>query len=141
MTGETHPEAIINLIMQFFMVTLLLFGYWLFKIRKYMYHGVMAVALTLLHAISFFYNMVPVFISELGHFIGELSEPIVALTIAHSVLGVVAEILTIYLVLRWAIHRFDIKRCVTKLGMRLTFYVWITALFSGILIFVSHLME
>jgi len=51
----------------------------------------------------------------------------------HAVLGTLVEILGIYLVLRWVLHRIDTKFCFgRKLLMKITFVLWLAELLLGV---------
>jgi hypothetical protein len=135
LSGEIDFGANVTLVLQIVILVLLIYGYRLFKARRYRNHGIVTVVATVLHTVSIVVVMIPMLLPDARHFVSAFLEPASIINLVHAGLGSVAEILAIYLVVRWAIHDFNVKGCAGKIRMSLTFYIWILALISGIIVY------
>lgn len=135
MSGEIDFGANATLVLQIVILAFLIYGYRLLKAHNYRNHGIITGVATILHTVSIVVVMIPLLLPDAKSFISAFLEPASLINLVHAGLGSVAEILAIYLVVRWAIHDFDVKGCVGKIRMSLTFYIWMLALISGIILY------
>ena len=128
--------ADLDLVLQISILILLLAGIAIAKLkRKFNRHGaLMGIALAL-NTISIIVVMLPSFLSFSGLF-ANLSTP-AAVVITHAILGVLVEVLGIWLVVNWIGRRGNIKSCVGKKNlMRVTLLLWFLELIIGIYVYV-----
>ncbi|UCH31333.1 MAG: DUF420 domain-containing protein [Candidatus Bathyarchaeota archaeon] len=128
--------ADLNLVFQISILILLFVGILIARRkRKFKRHGaLMGIALTL-NTISIVIVMLPSFLSFSGLF-ADLSTP-AAIVITHAVLGVLVEVLGVWLVANWLVRSDNIKGCVGKRNlMRATLLLWSIELFVGIYVYI-----
>jgi uncharacterized membrane protein YozB (DUF420 family) len=129
---NTPVLADLNLLIQIAIFIILIFGWYLKSKRRYVKHGVIMGIGLVFHTISIFAVMVPSLLSMKGIFENPFS-PITLVTIAHSVLGSLVEILGIWLVGRWALNTKKIDVCLKKKNiMRVVASLWILELLLGL---------
>jgi len=124
-----------NLVFQIVILALLFVSLVLKKKRNYFLHGSTMLIATVLNAFSFILVMGPSFLG-LGQLIVDRPLFVVSVaTVAHGILGAVAEILALWVVVSWRL-RSSTKYCARKRKvMRVTIVLWLIALFSGILLY------
>ncbi len=130
-------SADLTLLLQIAVFLVFLIGFVLVKTRRnYAKHGaIMGVAIAL-HTVSILIVMVPSMLSSGGLFENLLGT--LQLTIlAHAALGILVEILGLYVVLAWALRYKDVKPCFKrKTIMRVLAVLWTIALILGIYVYI-----
>jgi uncharacterized membrane protein YozB (DUF420 family) len=139
--GFFNPKAPftadINLLFQIFILILLVGGVAIARLRrKFREHGAtMGIAVTL-NTLSIITVMIPSLLSFRGLLSNPFSHPALV-AISHVVLGILVELLGIWLVVTWAVHRRDLIACVKrKNAMSATVLLWVIELLLGIYIYV-----
>lgn len=127
------PET--NLVFQMVILIIILASFALKKIRSYFLHGATMLIAAVLNLFSFALVMWPS-LSSLREYIISFPLTRLSLTIViHAFLGATAEVLAIFIVASWRLQS-STKNCVRKKKMmRVTFVLWIAALFFGILLY------
>jgi hypothetical protein len=115
---------------QLVILGLLLYGYHRFKFKhKLRDHGIIFTVATVLNTAAILFLMLPGFpLTDLET--GSI-DTTVAIILVHAVLGGVAEILAVWIVIRWHWNKRDFKKCKGKTVMNLTYFSWLTALAMG----------
>ena len=138
--GLFNPNAYflsdVNLLLQLAILVVLILAF-LFKSKQsYLKHGAtMGIAVSL-HTILIFAIMVPSFASLMGS-LGNLSGASALAILSHAVLGSAVEILGLYLVLAWALHRWNVKVCFgNKRFMKPTIILWLIEIALGTYVYV-----
>jgi len=105
------------------------------KKRDYSLHGSAMMIAAMLNAFSFIWVMGPSLLNLEQLVVDKPLNIISVATMAHAILGAIAEILAIWIVVSWRL-RSSTKYCVRKRRiMRVTMVLWLIALFSGILLY------
>ena len=128
--------ADLNLIFQISILALLVAGIFLVRRkRKFKIHGSLIGIAVILNTASIVTVMLPSFLSFSGLFVDLSTSAVIVIT--HAVLGVLVEVLGIWLVANWIFQRANIKGCVGKKNlMRATLLLWSIVLFVGIYVYV-----
>ena len=139
--GLFNPNATFSadftLLLQIVIFVVLLAGFVMARVKRgYLKHGVIMGVAVALHTISILIVMVPSLLSSGGLFenwAGSLS----LAGASHAVLGVLVEILGVYLVLTWALHPKDTKPCFKrKTTMRAVLVCWLIELILGVYVYI-----
>jgi uncharacterized membrane protein YozB (DUF420 family) len=105
--------------------------------HNYPAHGATMGTAIALHTVSIFAIMVPSFV-DITHIFGNLVIPVELAIICHAILGSVVEVIGIYLVIFWTLHRWNAKVCLrNKRLMTCTFILWLMELALGILVYIQ----
>jgi len=128
--------ADLNLVFQISILILLIAGISIARLKhKFNRHGALMGIAIILNTISIIIVMLPSFLSFSGLF-ADLSTP-AAIVITHAILGVLVEVLGIWLVANWIFRRKNIRGCVGKKNlMRATLLLWSIELFVGIYVYI-----
>jgi uncharacterized membrane protein YozB (DUF420 family) len=127
----------LTLLLEIVVFLVFLAGFVLVKARRdYAKHGpIMGVAIAL-HTVSILGVMVPSLLSSGGLFENLLGS-LQLVILAHATLGILVEILGLYVVLAWALHYKDVKPCFKrKRIMRVLAVLWTIALILGIYVYI-----
>lgn len=120
----------IDIAVQLVILALLSFGYYRYKMNhKFKDHGIIFTIATVLNTGAIFLLMLP-------HLSSRLSEAIsldtdLLILVVHSVTGTIAEVLAVFIVMRWYLHHKDTKVCMGKTLMKATFILWLISLSIG----------
>jgi uncharacterized membrane protein YozB (DUF420 family) len=138
--GLFNPNAFflsdVNLLLQLAILVVLILAVF-FRFRKnYLRHdATMGIAVTL-HTILIFAIMVPSFASLVAS-VGNLLATSMFVIISHAVLGSLVELLGLYLVLAWALNRWNVKVCHgNKRFMKPTIILWLIEIALGTYVYV-----
>jgi uncharacterized membrane protein YozB (DUF420 family) len=128
--------ATLSLVIQLVVLVLLITAYMFKRQKNYRQHGLLMFLAVILHAVIVFLIMVPSFnaivFTETG-----LSLIIIALSVIHGILGIVALALGIWIVAAWRL-RTSLQHCAPKRKiMRVTIIAWLTAIALGIILYFS----
>lgn len=138
--GLFNPNAFflsdVNLLLQLAILVALILAFFFKSRQRYLRHGAtMGIAVTL-HTVLIFAIMVPSFASLVGSF-GNLLAPSALMILTHGVLGSLVELLGLYLVLAWALHRWNVKVCHgNKRFMKPTIILWLIEIALGTYVYI-----
>jgi uncharacterized membrane protein YozB (DUF420 family) len=125
-------EAQTNLVFQIVILVLLFVSLILKKRRSYFLHGSTMMIAAILNAVSFMLVMGPS-ILNLGQLVVDKPLDIISVaTMAHGVLGAVAEFLAVWVVVSWRLRSSTTYCAGRRRAMRVTLVLWLIALFLGI---------
>jgi uncharacterized membrane protein YozB (DUF420 family) len=131
--------ATLSLVLQ--IVTLIILGLGISAkvLGRFFLHGSVMFVAVIVHAVSFLLVMGPSLFSLIGEsrLFSDLSTEVSATILVHAGLGVIAEILGIWLVFSWRFRPPSGTCMGKKLIMRSTLVLWISALLLGIWIYFS----
>ena len=133
---ELTTLSYLDLMLQVGILVVLVFDYLVLREKNLKRHGVLMTGLFAINTVSVVAIMLPPF---LGHTAEILENALAAeslLFLSHHVLGLIAEILGGFLVLRWLLKSF----CKGKTLMRATMATWIVSILLGIVLFAWHLI-
>ena len=121
----------LTLIIQIIIFIVLAIGLFFKRKVRYAKHGALMGIAVALHTISIVAAMVPSFSGFEGStFLGQI------ITI-HAIMGILVEILGVWLVIAWLLHAKDIKTCTKKKNvMRIIVGLWLLDLILGVYIYV-----
>jgi uncharacterized membrane protein YozB (DUF420 family) len=124
--------ATINLSLQIAVFFLLMGGYKLKRMKKFRQHGIAMFTAVVLHTISILVIMIPSFSVIIP---GSFPVIVLAVTSLHGILGILTEILGVFIVASWRL-RTSLQYCTPKKKlMRFTLILWLSALILGILVY------
>ncbi|UCE43629.1 MAG: hypothetical protein JSV57_04530 [Candidatus Bathyarchaeota archaeon] len=125
--------ADLNLLFQIFIFILLVGGIAIAKLRrKFSQHGAMMGVAATFNTVSILIVMIPSLLGFRGLLSNPLSNPALVV-ISHAIVGILVEILGIWLVVTWAVNRRNLKACVRrKSAMRTTVVLWGIELLLGL---------
>jgi len=134
---QAGTAADVNLILQLALLGLLLVGRMRVKEKNYAQHGwFMAVAVAL-NAVLIVVVMLPSLLLGLGFIAAYPTNPASITTVIHGLLGVAAELLGIYLVLKWRFTK-NVAECMkNKRLMVPTMALWTITVILGVLIYLQ----
>lgn len=131
-----QTAATISLILQITALVLLFAGVGLKVRKKFRQHGIVMLTAVVLHTIIILAWMVPSFSASVPGSIN-LADIIVVTILVHAFMGIVADLLGIWLVASWRL-RADMKTCFAKKNlMRVTMTLWLITLFLGIVLYLK----
>ena len=124
--------ATVSLVLQIIILFLLFGGYGLKAKKKFRQHGIVMLVAVVLHTITILAVMFPSFRAIMT---GDVPILISTITSIHGVLGIVAEVLGIWIVASWRL-RTSLQYCMPKKKwMLLTIISWLTAIILGVIIY------
>jgi len=138
--GLFNPHAFflsdVNLLLQLAIFVLLMLAVFFKSKQNYLKHGAtMGIAVTL-HTVLIFSIMVPSFTSLMSSF-RKLLWTSALVILLHAGLGSLVEILGLYLVLAWALNRWNAKVCIgNKRFMNPTIILWLIEIALGAYVYV-----
>jgi uncharacterized membrane protein YozB (DUF420 family) len=134
--GMSYVElAETNLVLQIVAFVMVLMSYWFKRMKKYILHGrTMLVALVLTLA-SLFLVMLPSFLSLSESIIASTVTTAFLLAMVHASLGLVVEVLAIFLVGSWHLQKSTSNCIRRKKVMRVTMILWTATFILGVLLF------
>ncbi len=126
-----------NLVFQTIILVVIFASLLLKNRRKFFLHGSTMMIAVILNALSLIMVMGPSLLDLRQSVINRPISTISLATLTHVSLGTLAEILGVWVILSWRL-RSSIQHCVRKKKMmQVTFALWLIAMFSGILLYVS----
>lgn len=129
----------LNLILQIIILFVLLVSVMFAKRRDFRKHGSLMGLVVILNAISFFIVMGPSLIGNADLIQREFYSVGVLITLAHAVIGGLAEILGVWLVGEWLLRSSKTMACAgRKKLMRAAVSLWFIAIISGISLYVIY---
>ncbi|MCJ7423195.1 hypothetical protein MUP01_02865 [Candidatus Bathyarchaeota archaeon] len=126
------PQA--NMIVQIALLVLLLVSLGLKRRHKYLLHGATMLIAVLLSVFSLLLIMLPSLFS-LEIIKTQPLHILSVITLTHVAVGVLADLLALLLVASWVLQP-SVQKCARrKRLMRITLWLWLTALFVGVLFY------
>lgn len=135
--GTTFVLVTASLIVQIAVLSLLIYGYLLYRNSKFRQHGTFMAIAVITQIFAVFIIMVPSFVLAVFPFyiIPHTLELTSIVSLLHEVTGGLAFALGAWFVASWRFRR-DFKGCFNKRKLMLaTLIVWVTALFFGITLY------
>ncbi len=126
----------LNLVFQIAIVALFGVGIGVKLTGRSLLHGKLMLVAFLLNAGSLFFIMLPLLLTGIPIF-QVYFDAYAAIVIAHHAIGLLAFVLSLFLVSRFVRARFTLKLCRGKWLMRLTATLWATALVLGLYLYLS----
>jgi hypothetical protein len=127
---DTGLASDVDIMVQLVILGLLLYGYHRFKFRhKLRDHGLIFTVATVLNTATILFLMIPDFL--LNHLQEATIDVTFLVILVHVAFGGIAEILAVWIVIRWYWNGKSFKKCEGKRVMRLTYSAWLTALAIG----------
>lgn len=126
-----------SMIIQFFVLALLFYGYWLYRHKAFHRHGMVMASALFVHLASVIAVMLPSFAFAIlpAYIAVNPADSTSILSIVHGVLGVVVIGLGLWFVASWRFRK-DIKGCFDKRNpMLITLSFWVLTLLIGIALF------
>ena len=135
----THAGILadLNLIIQLMMLCVLIFGRSRAKGKNFGLHGRMMAVAVVLNAASLATVMLPSLMLGLGFLVTNSTNPISIITILHAIIGTIAELLGIYLVLKWRFSKTFVECIKNKRLMNPTIILWITTALLGVILYIG----
>jgi len=134
---EAGVAADVNLILQLGLLVLLLVGRMRAKEKSYAQHGRFMSIAVVLNAASIGIVMLPSLLLGLGFIATYPTNPISITTIIHAILGAAAELLGVYLVLKWR-SSGNVTVCMkNKRLMVPTIVLWTATVALGVVIYLQ----
>ena len=130
--------SIIDLVIQIVILSVLLVDYFYLQKKNIKNHGIVMGIAFILNTILIAVIMVPPFLEEVVEIAEQSLDFTEGLLWGHHILGLVAEILAGFLVLKWAARSFDSTSCKGKKLMKATYGTWILSILLGLVIFFLH---
>jgi len=129
-------ERQVDLTVQLVILGMLLFGLWLLRSKKNMRgHALIFTAATIINLMTFFLFMVLPFLNEWGEATASPLSVHSFFMLVHHAIGLVALVLSVFVVGRWAAKRLNPQGCKGKSLMYATFGTWFGALGLGVVLF------
>jgi uncharacterized membrane protein YozB (DUF420 family) len=124
--------ATANLVLQIAILILLFGSVWLKTKKRFRQHGITMLTAVVLHTIAIFAIMIRSFSAIIS---GDFPLAVSTITAVHGILGILAEVLGVWIVASWRL-RTSLRYCAPKKNlMLLTLTLWLTALILGVLIY------
>jgi len=135
---EPFVLATVSLVLQIVILVLLFGSVGLKGRKKYRQHGMTMFLAVVLHTITILLIMIPSFVSGfIPYFSTNISDAVSIIAIVHGAAGILAEVLGVWLVTFWRLRK-SLQYCAPKKKlMRVTLILWLTALFLGVLLYLS----
>jgi uncharacterized membrane protein YozB (DUF420 family) len=143
MYGRGRADPVADLTVQVATLILIVYGYWVFKRRKrkkLRRHAYAFTAATSLNAADVVLIMVPLFLDEWATVVTfPLGEHEVLLWV-HHILGLLVTLMSLFVVVRWALNHGSAKKCRGRILMDSTTLIWVAALLLGFWLFAIDAM-
>ena len=128
----------VNLLLQILILILLFIGRKFVKDKKHKNHGIMMTIAVTLHTISILLIMIPSFVTYFGLTISSFSLGIV-ITWIHAIVGILAEVLGIFIVVKWRFQPEPMKICGKRRKFMIPLFIlWTFALILGIAFYIQY---
>jgi uncharacterized membrane protein YozB (DUF420 family) len=137
---ELTTLSYLDLIIQITIFGVLVIDYFFIQKKNRRQHGVLMTSAFISNTILIVAVMLPPFLGESTELFSNILEVESLLFLSHHVLGLVAELLGGFLVLRWVMKAFNTSVCKGKALMKATISTWLVSLILGIVLFMWHLI-
>jgi len=133
--------SLFDLVIQIAIFGVLVIDYLFIRKKNLKQHGILMSSAFILNTILILVIMLPPFLDESTELFGNILEIESLIFLSHHVLGLVAELLGGFLVLRWwFVKVFDTSFCKGKTLMRATIITWLVSIILGIILLIWHLI-
>jgi len=123
----------VALLLEIVIMIILLLGYKAKRDKKLRLHGLYMSAAVILHTILVVSVMIPSFVIYFSLLTRDITSPGVIVTWFHAIVGILADILGIYIVAEWRFQPPPQMACTRRKGlMKPLLALWLLALFTGI---------
>jgi uncharacterized membrane protein YozB (DUF420 family) len=131
---QAHLGADLNIIFQVITFALIILSIFYKNKKKFIIHGQLMLIAIVIHIISFFVVMGPVFFTDFEGFVTFVSYIEVQTMWIHAIPGIIAMILGTFLVIMWGLNPKNLAACSKrKRIMDITIILWIVSLIFGII--------
>ena len=131
----------VSLIIELVVLGLLTFAYVLKGKKMFRQHGITMTTALVLHLVTIFSWMIWSFISFFSAGSVDYGNLIVLVTLAHVILGIIAASAGIWLVASWHLQ-VDMQMCFARKKIMLTtLTLWLTAIFLGIILYLTVILS
>jgi uncharacterized membrane protein YozB (DUF420 family) len=137
---ELTSLSYLDLIIQIAIFGVLVIDYFFIRKKNLRQHGVLMTSAFITNTILIAVVMLPPFLGESTELFRNILEAESLLFLSHHLLGLVAELLGGFMVLRWVVKAFDASFCKGKTLMRATISTWLVSILLGIVLFIWHLI-
>ncbi|HVP15949.1 MAG TPA: hypothetical protein VMT42_01105 [candidate division Zixibacteria bacterium] len=129
----------LNLILQVIILAVLGLAIYARLRHSYMKHAVMMGSAIVLHTFAIFAIMIPSLLSMESSPTGLLKDLLTRfalVTVTHSIIGGLVEIIGVWLVVSWLFNRSSVEKCFRRKNiMRATIALWLAELVLGIFVY------
>jgi len=136
---ELTTLSYLDLIIQIAISIALVLDYFLLRKENLKRHGALMTSAFAVNTVSIVAVMLPPFLGQTTEILENVLETESLLFLSHHVLGLIAEILGGFLVLRWVLKTFNESFCRGKTLMRATIGTWLFSILLGFVLFAWHL--
>jgi uncharacterized membrane protein YozB (DUF420 family) len=138
---ELTALSYLDLAIQIIILGALLVDYLILRRKSLKQHIALLTAAFIANTVLIVAVMIVPFLGESVEILENLLEAESLLFLSHHIIGLIAELLGGFLVLRWVAKRFDTSSCKEMRLMRLAMGTWIISILLGIVLFAWHLIE
>jgi uncharacterized membrane protein YozB (DUF420 family) len=129
--------AFTNLIIQFSVLSLVVFGWRRAASKHIRVHGIAMITAVVLNAVSIVLVMGPSFLLGFEFIISNSFNSISIVSLLHHTLGLIVEIMGVYITLSWRLQK-ALTVCYSYLKlMKVTIYLWGVTFLLGFVIYLS----
>ena len=136
---ELTALSYFDLVIQIAIFCVLVVDYFFIKKKNLRLHGLLMTSTFIANTILIAVVMLPPFVGESTELFVNILEAESLLFLSHHVLGLVAELLGGFLVLRWVIKSFNVSFCKGQTLMKATLSTWLVSIILGVVLFIWHL--
>ena len=130
----------LDIIIQIIIGSVLVADYFYFKRENLKLHSTMMTTIFLVNTVLILVVMLPPFLGETDTIFGNLAEFESLLFASHHTIGLVAEFLSGFVILRYIVRAFKPSSCKHKKLMKATVTIWLLSIISGIILFLWHII-
>lgn len=128
----------LDLTIQIILGLILLLDYFFLKKRSLKLHGTLMLTVFLVNTVLILVIMIPPFLGESIEIFENLAEIESLLFLSHHIIGLLAELLAGFIVVKYIIRAFNSSFCKNKNLMRATLIIWLISIILGIILFLWH---
>jgi|YelNatPaOPRAMG01_1025707.scaffolds.fasta_scaffold03824_6 uncharacterized membrane protein YozB (DUF420 family) len=132
--------ATASLFLQLAIIAVLVVGTWFKAKKRFRLHGLLMFLAVGFHSVSIVSLMLPSFFYGLVPYAASFPLEVLSLAVVHGVSGILAWLLSLWIVLGWRL-RSSLQYCQPKKKlMRVTFMFWLLSLILGVAVYVIFYM-
>ena len=131
----------LDLIVQIVILFVLFFSYYLAQKKSKKLHGAVMTSAFVANTVLVVVVMLMPFLAEGAEIFEDVFAMENLLFLGHHILGLIAEGLGVFVVLRWVVKGFNSDFCKGKALMRVTSGAWFVSILLGFLLFIIHFVE
>ncbi len=138
---ELNALSYLDLAIQIVILVALLVDYFVLRKKSLKQHITLLTAAFIVNTALVVAVLIQPFLDEGAEILENLLATESLLFVSHHLIGLIAEFLGAFLILRWSLKKFDTSSCKGKNPMRLAMITWIISILFGIILFIWHLIE